>query len=71
MSWVANVMVSVHPDDRPNVEALSEWLRTEAPLRGDPPRQGCGFLRETNGELRQYAPVKPDEDDLDFYPTDR
>ncbi|WP_431902789.1 hypothetical protein [Nonomuraea sp. bgisy101] len=130
MSWVANVMVSVHPDDRPNVAALSEWLRTEAPLRGDPPRQGCGFLREATGqntawgggkypecdvwagalnhadlnavldhiaqmpwrcpnalqffvmdqedwffrvwmlrggELRQYAPIKPDEDDLDFY----
>ncbi|MFC4628355.1 hypothetical protein ACFO6V_08920 [Promicromonospora alba] len=31
MSWVANVMISVDVDDNENAEALSEWLRTEAP----------------------------------------
>ncbi|GIH26616.1 hypothetical protein Aph01nite_49260 [Acrocarpospora phusangensis] len=132
MSWVANMMVSIDPDDRSNVEALSEWLRTEAPLR-DKPGRGCGFLREItgqdtvwggwkypecdvwagalnhaslravldhiarmpwrcpnalqvfvmdqeefffrvlmlrDGELRQYAPVTPGEEDPDFCPDD-
>ncbi|GAA0977982.1 hypothetical protein GCM10009555_040120 [Acrocarpospora macrocephala] len=49
MSWVTNVMVSIHPDDRPNMEALREWLRTEAPLR-DRPGRGCGFLCEIAAE---------------------
>ncbi|MET7333228.1 hypothetical protein [Nonomuraea sp. NPDC005650] len=133
MSWVANVMVSVDSWDRANVESLSEWLRTQAPLRWDTPARGCGFLRDTtgqdttwggwkypecdvwagalnhadvkavldhiaqmpwrcpnalqvfvmdqeesffrvwmlrDGELRQYAPVEPDEEDEDFYPAD-
>ncbi|WP_214108145.1 hypothetical protein [Acrocarpospora catenulata] len=132
MSWVANVMVSISPDDHPNVEVLSEWLRTEAPLR-DSPGRGCGFLCEVtaqdsawggwkypecnvwagalnhadlravldhiarmpwrhpnalqvfvmdqeesffrvwmlrDGELRQFTPAKPDEEDPDFYPDD-
>lgn len=130
MSWVSNVMVSAHSHDGRNVEALSEWLRTEAPLR-DGRRGGCGYLTEItgddtawggwkfpecdvwagaldhadlkavlehiarlpwrcpnalqvfvmdqeeeyfrvwmlrDGELRQYAPVTPDEEDPDFYP---
>jgi len=32
MSWVVNVMISVVMGDNENAEALSEWLRTEAPL---------------------------------------
>jgi hypothetical protein len=45
MSWVANVMISVDMDDNENAEALSEWLRTEAPLRSSPERRGVGYLR--------------------------
>jgi hypothetical protein len=45
MSWVANVMVSVDMDDNQNAEALSEWLRTEAPLRSTSERRGVGYLR--------------------------
>jgi hypothetical protein len=45
MSWVANVMISVDMDDNENAEALSEWLRTEAPLRSSPERRGAGYLR--------------------------
>ncbi|MCP2337628.1 hypothetical protein [Actinomadura rupiterrae] len=48
MSWVANVMVSVNPADRRNVEALSEWLRSDAPLQNKA-SGGCGFLSETTG----------------------
>jgi hypothetical protein len=45
MSWVANVMISVDMDDNENAEALSEWLRTEAPRRSSPERRGVGYLR--------------------------
>ena len=54
VSWVANVMVSVDVMDRPNVEALSEWLRAEAPRR-DRPGEGCGFLAETTGQDSQWG----------------
>ncbi|MFF0869279.1 hypothetical protein ACFYUV_46500 [Nonomuraea sp. NPDC003560] len=54
MSWVANVMVSVDAVDRPNVEALSNWLRAEAPRR-DRPGMGCGFLTETTGQDSQWG----------------
>ncbi|GAA2223627.1 hypothetical protein GCM10010413_16130 [Promicromonospora sukumoe] len=37
MSSVANVMISVDVDDTENVEALSEWLRTEPPPAGRVP----------------------------------
>lgn len=49
MSWIANMMVSVGMEDVPTVESLSEWLRTEAPLR-DTQGQGCGFLGEIAGQ---------------------
>jgi hypothetical protein len=32
-------------DDNENAEALSEWFRTEAPLRSRPERRGVGYLR--------------------------
>ncbi|MEV6702325.1 squamosa promoter-binding protein 15 [Streptomyces sp. NPDC051453] len=131
MSWVANVMISVDLADRASVEALSAWLRTEAPRRAQPKARGVGFLElitrtETNqwggwkqpecevwagalnhadlnvlkrrvfetpwrepnlvqllvmdqeegffrmwmirdGELRQFAPLQPNEEDEDFY----
>lgn len=132
MSWVANVMVSVDCADEANVEALSDWLRDEAPRRGQPDASGVGHLklitgqepgwggwkwpecrvwagalnhcdlaalrkrvaempwREPNivqlfvmdqeesffrlwmirgGELRQFAPLEPSEEDADFYLT--
>lgn len=131
MSWVANVMILVDMTDNENVEALSEWLRTEAPRRSGHEGRGVGYLnpltdvgsarwggwkapecdvwagalnhadlealrqqfietpwREPNtaqlfvmdqeeayfrlwmirgGELRQFAPLVPDEEDEDFY----
>ncbi|GAB3356995.1 hypothetical protein GCM10027452_23780 [Micromonospora halotolerans] len=33
MSWVANVMLSVGPEDRLNAEAFSGWLDNECPRR--------------------------------------
>ncbi|MEV6376426.1 squamosa promoter-binding protein 15 [Micromonospora musae] len=45
MSWVANVMVSVSPEDRLNVEAFSGWLDEECPCLGGMGRGGCGNLR--------------------------
>lgn len=45
MSWVANVMVSVGFEDRATVEALSEWLRSEAPRRKQPDVSGVGDLK--------------------------
>ena len=50
MSWVANVMISVDMDDNESAEALSEWLRTEAPCRSipdhpSPEHRGVGYLR--------------------------
>ncbi|MGC4985764.1 squamosa promoter-binding protein 15 [Streptomyces sp. DT193] len=44
MSWVANVMVSIDLDDRGNAEALGDWLREEAPRRGQSDAFGVGFL---------------------------
>lgn len=51
MSHVANVMISVEPDDRSAVEALSRWLQTSAPRRGlGPDAVGwVGSLNETTG----------------------
>lgn len=50
MSHVANVMMSVEPDDRPRVEELSQWLRTAAPRRGFNGKAGwVGSLNETTG----------------------
>lgn len=63
MSWVANVMVSIDPEDRPNVEALSEWLRSEAPRR-DRSGGGCGFLAETTGRDSQWGGWKFPECDV-------
>ncbi|WP_200824715.1 hypothetical protein [Nonomuraea solani] len=60
VSWVTNLMVSVDVMDGPNVEALSEWLRTEAPLR-DRPGGGCGFLSETTGQDLQWGGGKSPE----------
>ncbi|MFJ7629215.1 squamosa promoter-binding protein 15 [Streptomyces sp. NPDC097595] len=131
MSWVANVMISIDVADSASAEALSEWLRTDAPRRVHPEAHGVGFLklltspethdwggwknpecevwagalnhadldalrqrvfempwREPNlvqllvmdqeegffriwmirdGELRQFAPLEPDEEDDGFY----
>jgi hypothetical protein len=33
MSWITNVMLSVHPEDRQNVERLNRWLDSQAPHR--------------------------------------
>ncbi|GAB3174479.1 hypothetical protein GCM10027059_46820 [Myceligenerans halotolerans] len=62
MSWVANVMVSVAMDDNENAEALSEWLRTQAPLRSRPDAHGVGYLRLlTGGEGSQWGGWKEPE----------
>lgn len=63
MSWVSNVMVSVHSHDCRNVEALSEWLRTEAPLR-DGRRGGCGYLTEITGDDTAWGGWKFPECDV-------
>ncbi|GAA4548555.1 hypothetical protein [Amycolatopsis samaneae] len=55
MSWVANMMMSVALDDNRQAEALSEWLRTQAPLRDGRPGRGCGFLAETTGQDSQWG----------------
>ncbi|MEU7964615.1 squamosa promoter-binding protein 15 [Streptomyces sp. NPDC049097] len=53
MSWVANVMISADASDAENVEALSQWLREEAPRREQPGVSGVGFLTHTtDGESR-------------------
>jgi hypothetical protein len=49
MSWVANVMISVDMGDNQNAEALSEWLRTEAPRQSGPEARGVGYLRLLTG----------------------
>ncbi|MFJ9607668.1 squamosa promoter-binding protein 15 [Kitasatospora sp. NPDC101176] len=43
MSHVANIMISVDPDDRRAVEELSQWLQTYAPRRGSGP-DGAGWV---------------------------
>ncbi|WP_234317187.1 hypothetical protein [Streptomyces sp. NRRL WC-3744] len=56
MSWVANVMISVDMADSASVEALSEWLRTEAPRRAQPEVRGVGFLKLiTSTETNQWG----------------
>lgn len=65
MSWVANVMISLDMGDSENAEALSEWLRTEAPLRSSPERRGVGYLRLlTDRENEQWGGWKVPECDL-------
>lgn len=49
MSWVANVIVTCEWDDRGVVEALSEWLRTEAPHRDGGGGAGVGYLGQLTG----------------------
>jgi hypothetical protein len=49
MSWVANVMVSADASDRQNVEAFSDWLREQAPLRHQADALGVGSLRLITG----------------------
>ncbi|MFF0201460.1 squamosa promoter-binding protein 15 [Streptomyces sp. NPDC005017] len=62
MSWVANVMISVGMDDVANVEALSRWLRTEAPRRAQPEVRGVGFLKPiTNVESNPWGGWKHPE----------
>lgn len=65
MSWVANVMVSVDMGDSENAEALSEWLRTEAPRQSSPEPRGVGYLRLLTGrENEQWGGWKVPECDL-------
>ena len=56
-------MISVDMDDNENAEALSEWLRTEAPLRqSSPERRGVGYLRLlTRAEDSQWGGWKVPE----------
>ncbi|KOG30083.1 hypothetical protein [Streptomyces resistomycificus] len=52
MSWVAHVMISADLSDGAHVDALSDWLRDEAPWReqpGVPGVRGVGFLRLITG----------------------
>ncbi|MEU9284860.1 squamosa promoter-binding protein 15 [Streptomyces sp. NPDC048275] len=46
---MANVMVSADAADGQNVEALSDWLRDEAPRREQPDVLGVGSLRLITG----------------------
>ncbi|MCX4744220.1 squamosa promoter-binding protein 15 [Kitasatospora sp. NBC_01287] len=66
MSHVANVMISVEPDDRPAVEALSQWLRTAAPRRGFGPGAvgRVGSLNETTGSGTRWGGGKSPECDV-------
>ncbi|WP_410572609.1 hypothetical protein [Amycolatopsis sp. cmx-4-61] len=62
MSWVTNMMLSTAMEDWRAAEALSEWLRTEAPLRHDSAALGCGYLRRTtDGEDRPWGGWKNPE----------
>jgi len=46
MSWVANVMILVDPQDEEFVRKLSTWLETDAPrLPWAGPGTGVGSLR--------------------------
>ncbi|WP_262285406.1 hypothetical protein [Micromonospora sp. MA102] len=61
MSWVANVMLSVGPEDRPNAEAFSEWLDVERPrLEGMRPG-GCGNLRPITDADNRWGGYKNPE----------
>ena len=50
MSWVSNILVSVDREDRPTVELLNTWLRTEAPRRDEVPGLGVGFLKDLTSD---------------------
>jgi hypothetical protein len=58
---VANVMISVDMADSASVEALSEWLRTEAPRRAQPEVRGVGFLKPITTETNQWGGWKQPE----------
>src|SRR4051812_7785512 len=56
MSWVSNLMISVDAADSASAEALSEWLRTDAPRRAQPEVHGVGFLKLlTSPETNQWG----------------
>ncbi|MBO8187901.1 squamosa promoter-binding protein 15 [Streptomyces spirodelae] len=62
MSWVTNVMVSVDSEDIANVEALSDWLWTEAPQRAESAASGVGYLRRlTSDQDNQWGGWKNPE----------
>ncbi|GEM_PF-2232636 len=50
MSWVSNILVSVDREDRPTVELLNTWLRTEARRRDEVPGIGVGFLNDLTSD---------------------
>ncbi|MDF0376177.1 squamosa promoter-binding protein 15 [Streptomyces sp. KA12] len=66
MSHVANVMISVEPDDRPAAEELSQWLQTSALRRGFGPGAvgWVGSLRETTGSDTRWGGGKHPECDV-------
>jgi len=59
VSWVANVMLSVDRDDRPNAEEFSRWLEEDCPPR-DPDCDwlGCGGLALTTNTDTQWGGTK-------------
>ncbi|MFG2525700.1 squamosa promoter-binding protein 15 [Streptomyces sp. NPDC048527] len=61
MSWVANVMISADQADAANVEALSHWLRDEAPRREQPEVVGVASLRLTTGPDALWGGAKRPE----------
>ncbi|MFJ8085259.1 squamosa promoter-binding protein 15 [Streptomyces sp. NPDC096205] len=62
MSRVANVMISVDMADSASVEALSEWLQTQAPRRDQAEVRGVGFLNSlTSAETNQWGGWKQPE----------
>lgn len=62
MSWVANVMLSVGPEDRLNAEAFSGWLDNECPRRELGMRPGgCGNLRLITAADNQWGGHKNPE----------
>ncbi|MGV9581139.1 squamosa promoter-binding protein 15 [Streptomyces sp. NPDC003509] len=66
MSHVANVMISVEPDDRPAAEELSQWLQTSALRRGFGPGAvgWVGSLSETTGSDTRWGGGKYPECDV-------
>ncbi|GAB4106087.1 hypothetical protein GCM10028790_51060 [Micromonospora taraxaci] len=62
MSWVANVMLSVGPEDGLNAEAFSGWLDNECPRREPGMRPGgCGHLRLITAADNQWGGRKNPE----------
>ncbi|WP_411574180.1 squamosa promoter-binding protein 15 [Streptomyces fradiae] len=61
MSWVANVMVSADASDWQNVEALSDWLRGQAPRRYQADALGVGSLRLITGPGNTWGGGKSPE----------